>query len=103
MQLAPVHSILKSAEFQIKRSEQKQNSHQYLYYRWGKEYDQYFREFLSSGICGKTAHKKARIKFAEKHRLDTEDSANAYPGFTMNSLRKYRKIYLCWEQDHERM
>jgi hypothetical protein len=103
MQLASARNVLKCAEFQIKRGDQKQNNHQYLFYDWGKEYHQYFQDCRDSGMCEKTARRYARQEFTRKYAHEAENLTGAYPGLSMNSLRKYQKIYLTWNQEHERL
>lgn len=101
MQLGPAVNILQAAEVQVKKSEKKQNTNFDFFYRWGKEYDQYFQKNISAGSSQKTSHRNARLKFIENHPPPKEECDEIVPGLSMNSLRKYQKFYWEWSQDHE--
>ncbi len=101
MQLGPVQSILQAAEVQVKKSEKKQSTNFDFFYQWGKEYDRYFQEFISSGSSPKTSHQNARKKFTKNHQQSADDCDEITPGLSMNSLRKYQKFYWEWSRNHE--
>lgn len=101
MHLAPTHEVLKTAEILLKQLEQKQYNYHYLWYEWGKEYDEYYRVFIDQGLSDKTARKKARQKFIENHPMPEGISESGYPGTSVNSVKKYQKIYLNWRKNYE--
>jgi hypothetical protein len=101
MHLVPAHEVLKTAEILLKQLEQKQYNYHYLWHEWGKEYDEYYREFLGQELSDKTARKKARQKFIENHPMPEGISESGYPGTSVNSVKKYQKIYLNWRKNYE--
>lgn len=101
MHLASAPEVLKTAEIQLKQLEQKQYNYHYLWYEWGKEYDEYYREFSGRGLPEKTVRKKARLQFIENHPLPEGVSGSDYPGTSVNSVKKYQKIYLNWRTKYE--
>jgi|GEM_PF-3323686 hypothetical protein len=101
MHLASAHEVLKAAEILLKQLEQKQYNYHYFWYEWGKEYDEYYRVFIDQGLLDKTARKKARQKFIENHPMPEGISESGYPGTSVNSVKKYQKIYLDWRNNYE--
>ncbi len=101
MHLAPAQEVLESAEILLKQVDQKQYNYHYLCYEWGKEYDEYYREFLDQGLPEKTARKKARLKFSEHHPITEDTCGSGHPGVSVNTVKRYQKFYLDWRKNYE--
>jgi hypothetical protein len=99
MYLGPASYILKSAEHQNKKFACRQSRTSYLFYAWGKEYDEYYQEFLNNGCSEKTSRKHAGIKFSKNHPFTGNANRNQLPGKSLNSLKKYQKIYQTRSQE----
>lgn len=93
MHLSSASYVLKSAEHQNKKFERRQLKSSYQFYIWGKEYDEYYQEFLNTGYSERTSRKYAGIKFSKNHPFTGDVSTNPLPGKSLNSLKKYQQIY----------
>lgn len=98
----PIRSKSSSMEFWLLSS-----SRQYEYlsknyqnaFKWGREFDQYYRDFLAQGFSDISARGKARKKFIENHPVPKTDDEllnipENSPGLTAPAVRRYHRIYL---------
>lgn len=100
MHLSSASYILRAAEHQNKKFERRQNRSSYQFYIWGKEYDEYYQEYREAGVSERTSRKYAGIKFSENHPYTGNVNTNPLPGKSLNSLKKYQKIYRNWRREN---
>lgn len=98
LQLFNVRKPLEYAGMHLKQHSRRVDRHTDRSIKWGREYDSYYRKYLSAGLCDQTARSKARKDFSEAHPAPVTDEellcAYATPGISRQSLHKYHQTFL---------
>jgi len=73
LQLFNVQKPLEYAGMHLKQHSRRVDRHTDRSIKWGREYDSYYRKYLSAGLCDQTARSKARKDFSEAHPAPVTD------------------------------
>ncbi|MFA6714570.1 MAG: hypothetical protein WCS27_04290 [Victivallaceae bacterium] len=98
LQLFEVKKPLEYAQMHLRQHIRRIDHHTSRSIEWGREYNSYYRKYLSEGLCDQTARSKAREDFCSAHPVPVTDEellcAYAAPGVSRQSIRKYHQVFL---------